>query len=247
MGKAAHWRKQGAVAVLAMEEREGRNTFTRRLIADLMAAFDEIGRDQSVRAVVIHGYDAYFCCGGTRDELLGIYEGRVSFADLPFYDLPLRCEIPVVAAMQGHALGGGLAFGCYADLLVMGDSCVYSANFMKYGFTPGMGATLIVPHRLGALLGGEMLWTARSYRGAELAQRGAPATIVKKDRVIETAMDLARELADKPRVALTALKAELARELKERLPATIARELAMHETTFSQPEVRRRIESLFGE
>ena len=83
----------------------------------------------------------------------------------------------MISAMQGHALGGGLAFGCFADIIVMGVECIYSANFMKYGFTPGMGATYIIPRKFGEVLGTEMLLTAKNYYGSELKERGASAKI----------------------------------------------------------------------
>ncbi len=234
------------IAVVAMEDRGSGNTFTPALIDGLMRAFQAIGQHPHAKVVVIHGYDSYFCCGGTKDELLGIAEGRLRFDDLPFFDLLLQCELPVIAAMQGHAIGGGLVFGCYADLLVMGEENLYGAVFMKYGFTPGMGGTVVLPRKFGEVLGTEMLFTSRNYHGRELKQRGLPARVVPKAQVIDTAMALARELADKPRVSLMSLKNHLAAGLRRELPAVVRQELAMHELTFAQPEVRERIERLFG-
>src|SRR5690606_32652185 len=120
-------------------------TFTAGVIEGLERAFVAIAERKDLKVVVLHGYDNYFCCGGTKEELLGIHEGRIAFSDRPFYELPLRCELPVIAAMQGHALGGGLVLGCYADIMVLAEECMYGAVFMKYGFTPGMGGTFILP------------------------------------------------------------------------------------------------------
>lgn len=234
------------IATVAMEERTHRNTFSHALIDGLLAAFAAIGENPAVKAVVIHGYDNYFCCGGNQAELLGIYEGRITFSDLPIYRLLLDCPVPTISAMQGHALGGGLAFGCYADLMVMAEESLYSANFMKYGFTPGMGATYIIPHRFGGLLGEELLYSANNYHGGELRARGIPAKVVKKQDVISTAMTLAQDLADKPLVSLKLLKAQLTQRIKTELPAVIEQELAMHKISFAQPEVKERIETLFG-
>ena len=197
------------VAVVAIQDRVARNTFSPAVIDGLERAFGAIGADPALRAVVLHGYDNYFCSGGTREELIAIHEGVLQFSDVPFFDLPMRCEIPVIAAMQGHALGGGLVLGCYADMMVMAEECMYGAVFMKYGFTPGMGATCMVPARLGSLLGNEMLLTAKNYFGRELRQRGVPARVVSRHEVIPAAMALAASLADKPRHALVALKRHL--------------------------------------
>ncbi|MCP4995665.1 MAG: enoyl-CoA hydratase, partial [Gammaproteobacteria bacterium] len=72
------------------------------------------------------------------------------------------------------------------------------------------------------------------------------AKVVRKSEVIATAMALARDLADKPLVSLKLLKAHLTQTIKAELPAIIEQELAMHEVSFAQPEVRDRIETLFG-
>lgn len=238
--------REDTIAVVAMEEKEWGNTFTKRFKHDLMATFEEIAMDGALKVVVIHGYDPYFCCGGTQEELLEILEGKATFADLPFYNLLSRCELPVIAAMSGHAVGGGLVFGCYADIIVMGEQCIYSANFMKYGFTPGMGGTFIIPYRLGNTLGYEMLMTAENYQGISLKERGAPVRIVKKPDVIATAMKIAKGLANKPVESLKLLKQHMTRQIRAELPDTIKQELEMHDVTFTIPEVRNRIETLFG-
>ena len=246
MNRVVNLSREGAVAVVAMEEREWKNTFSEPLKHDLIATFAEIAADASLKAVVIHGYDPYFCCGGTKQELLDILEGRVTFADLPFYNLLSECELPVISAMSGHALGGGLVFGCYADIIVMAEQCMYSTNFMKYGFTPGMGATFIVPYRLGSSLGHEMLLTAENYHGMALKQRGAPVRVVPKVEVIPLAKKMAQGLAAKPLASLKLLKRHMTRHIRAALPAVIQQELAMHDLSFAIPEVRSRIETLFG-
>jgi polyketide biosynthesis enoyl-CoA hydratase PksI len=196
--------------------------------------------------VVVHGYGSIFCPGGTRDELLGIFEGRIKFDDLPLYRLFLDCPVPVIAAMQGHELGGGLAMGLFADMVILAEESLYSANFMKYGFTPGMGATLVLPARFGSLLANEMMFSAGSHHGGELARRGVGCRVLKRVEVIPAARKLAREIADKPDVSVRMLKAHLAAPLREALPRSVAAELEMHGTTFVQPVVRQRIEALFG-
>jgi polyketide biosynthesis enoyl-CoA hydratase PksI len=117
---------------------------------------------------------------------------------------------------------------------------------MKYGFTPGMGATYIVPLKLGTALGHEMLFLARTYRGEELKQRGAPFCVLPRAEVLPEAMKMARQLAEKPRLSLIALKDHLVADQRQRLPDIIKSEVAMHAQTFHQDEVKQNILSLFG-
>jgi polyketide biosynthesis enoyl-CoA hydratase PksI len=117
---------------------------------------------------------------------------------------------------------------------------------MKYGFTPGMGATFILPQKLGIGLAEEMLLTAKNYRGEELKQRGIPFPVVPRAEVESYALELAKTVAEKPRVSLVTLKDHLVAPLREKLSGFIAKEVEMHAKTMHQPEVRDRIEALFG-
>jgi polyketide biosynthesis enoyl-CoA hydratase PksI len=234
------------IVQLTMQDREHKNTFSRRLIAALMDAFQVISKDTRYRVVILTGYDTYFCSGGTQEALTMLHEGKGKFSDGNLYSLPLECEIPVIAAMQGHGIGGGFVFGLFADFVVLSRESVYTTNFMKYGFTPGMGATHVVPQKLGISLAQEMLLSARNFRGEELARRGVPFPVVPRVEVLPYAQQLAQDIAEKPRDSLITLKSHLVRASREQLPAVIEQEIAMHELTFHQPEVKERIERLFG-
>ena len=247
MTDVVHLRMRGgSIAVIEMADRAGRNTFTRALVGGLGDALGRVARDPAIKVVVIHGYDTIFCAGGTLEELLTLAEHKVTFDAHDFYRALLDCPVPVIAAMQGHALGGGLVFGLYADLIVMAQESLYSANFMKYGITPGMGATLLLPQKLGVPLAHEMLFSARGYHGGVLRDRGVGFPVVPRADVIATALKLAEDLADKSDVALRMLKQALNHRLMLDLPDAIAREKAMHETSFAQPDIAARNADRFG-
>ncbi len=235
-----------SIALVEMMDRVGRNTFTRDLVGGLAHAFTAIGDAAEAKVVVIQGYDHIFCAGGTEEELIGIADRKQKFDEAGFYRMLLDCPLPVVAAMQGHALGGGLVFGLYADLVVLAAEALYSANFMKYGFTPGMGATHLLPLKLGQPLASEMLFSAAGYHGGALRERGIGFPVVPRTEVVPTAMRLARDLADKPRLSLCLLKETLTAPLKTALPAVVEREMAMHDLTFAQPDIKERISGRFG-
>ncbi|RBL89857.1 polyketide synthase [Chitinophaga flava] len=232
---------------ITMEDRSSRNTFSKELMSGLISVFEEIKQNNTYKVAILTGYENYFCCGGAKEELLRIFKKEIKFNDLNFFTLPLDCDIPVISAMQGHGIGGGFVLGLYADFTILGIENIYTTNFMKYGFTPGMGGTLMVPLRLGDAVGTEMLFSARNYRGEELKERGVSLKVVPKSLVLKEAMDLARSLAEKPRLSLITLKKHLAAGIRAKLPEVIAQELKMHDTTFHQPEVMERIEALFGQ
>lgn len=234
------------VLQIRMQDRASKNTFSGALTEGLMDAFAQVEREPECRVVILTGYDNYFASGGTQEQLLKLSAGRGAFTDRALYSLPLLCPVPVISAMQGHGIGGGFVLGVFADLVVLARESIYTTNFMRYGFTPGMGATFILPQKLGIALATEMMLTADNYRGEELHQRGIPFPVVPREKVMAHALELARALADKPRVSLVALKAHLTTHLRDGLPGMVAQEVAMHAVTFAQPEVKARIATLFG-
>ncbi|MFE6775899.1 polyketide synthase [Streptomyces sp. NPDC057702] len=239
------------VAQITMADQENKNTFTGDLLAGLGRAFQRIEADERYRAVILTGYGSFFCSGGTREVLLDIHAGESTFQakddGVPnAYSLPLECPVPVISAMQGHAIGGGLSMGLFADFVILSRESIYTANFMKYGFTPGFGSTRVFPAKLGLALAQEFLLTGRTFRGAELAERGVPYPVRPRKDVLPAALELAESLAEKPRRSLVLLKEHLVRELREQLPGVIERELAMHEVTFHQPEVKELLLSRYG-
>ena len=234
------------IVLVTMEDRTSKNTFSMEIAEGLIDAFRTISVNPNYKAVILTGYDSYFASGGTKDSLLLLSAGKGKFTDVDLYSLALNCPIPVIAAMQGHGIGGGFALGMFADFPILSRESVYTTNFMKYGFTPGMGATFILPRKLGICLAQEMMMTARTYRGEELQKRGVPFPVLPRAEVMPYALGLARDLAEKPRISLVTLKDHLVASLREGLPAVIEQEVVMHETTFHRPEVKDRIEALFG-
>jgi polyketide biosynthesis enoyl-CoA hydratase PksI len=239
------------VAQVTMEDTAHKNTFTMDLLTGLGRAFTRVQSDERYKVLVLTGYGNYFCSGGTREALLDIQAGNSTFLTSDgqpnVYSMPLDCPIPVISAMQGHAVGGGLSMGLFADFVILARESIYTANFMKYGFTPGFGSTCVFPTKLGLPLAEDFLLTGRTFRGADLAERGVPFEVRPRRDVLPAALDLAQNLAEKPRTSLITLKNHLVRDLRERLPGVIEQELAMHEVTFHQPEVKELLITRYGE
>jgi polyketide biosynthesis enoyl-CoA hydratase PksI len=234
------------IALITMQDEVHKNTFTEELALGLIQAFKEVQANSNYKVVVLTGYDTYFSSGGTQESLLAIYEDKAKCTDLNIHSLALNCKIPVISAMQGHGIGGGFVLGLFADFVVLSRESIYTANFMKYGFTPGMGATFILTEKLGFSLAQELLLSAGNYRGADFQRRGVPFTVLPRAEVLGHALKLARQVAEKPRASLIILKDHLVTRLREQLPKVVEQEIAMHDKTFHQTEVKDRIVSLFG-
>ncbi len=224
--------RDNGVLVVRMVDREAKNMYSPALIRGLEEVFAHIEASDDCRAVVLCGYDTYFACGGTRDSLLAIQEGSAKFTDAKIYQLPMSCSVPVVAAMQGHAIGGGWTLGMFADLCVFSAESRYISPYMQYGFTPGAGSTLIFPATLGPDLARETLFAAVEHSGSELRAKGLPHACVPRVEVLPHALALADAIAARAPADVRALKRYFAGPGLAAIEDTYTRELAMHAQSF---------------
>jgi polyketide biosynthesis enoyl-CoA hydratase PksI len=227
------------IALVMMRDDDAANMFTPDLLAGLRKSFSEIERRPEAKVVVVTGTDTWFCCGGTPEDLARMRDGRASFFGIDGFRLLLDCSLPTIAAMQGHAVGGGLTFGLYADVTLLSQTSYYSANFMEHGLTPGIGTTYLLPKKLGAALGAEMMLTAQRYQGRDLAARGVHLEVLEKGAVLERAFAIAREMAKSPRRQLELLKRRSTEETLRELPRVLREEDSMHAQCFPRPKHRR--------
>ncbi|MET0322123.1 MAG: polyketide synthase, partial [Duganella sp.] len=236
------------VAVIALRDPGHRNAFTDALVDGVSKAFAAVAALPQAKVLVLTGDAGYFSTGGTRASLLAIQSGQARFTDIDIYGMPATLAIPVIAAMQGHAVGAGWALGMFCDIVVCSAQHTYSSPYMQYGFTPGAGATLVFPARLGRDLGHEILYCARQYSGEELRARGAPCQVVAAAEVLPRALSLAAQLARHERSALAAVKRDVNAGINRRRDAIFAQEQAMHQQSFvGSAEVLARIGRHFGD
>ena len=234
------------VLEIALHDREAKNMFSDALVSGAMEAFAHVA-STAYKVVVLTGYDSYFASGGTKESLLAIQSGTAKFTDFKIFQLAMQCEVPVIAAMQGHGIGAGWSLGMFADVVLFGEESHYVSPYMNYGFTPGAGSTLMVPTRLGQDLGRESLLTGHEYVGRELGARGIAQRVLPREQVLAEAHALARRMARSTRGVLKALKRQWTASLLARVEETYAQELSMHDETFvGRADTRALIEGRFA-
>jgi polyketide biosynthesis enoyl-CoA hydratase PksI len=234
------------VALVQMRDEAGRNALSRELTADLESALREAGGDQRVRVVILAGLPEYFCTGASQAVLEEAIAGSIAPGELllprTIFDVP----VPVIAAMEGHAIGGGFAIGLCADILVAARESWYACNFMNYGFTPGMGTTALAADLFGPAIAAEMLFTGRRFKGSELERGGGFNHVLPRVVVMAKARDLADRIAEKPAISLRALKAATVAPRRDLFERARVSEIAMHELTFARAETRQRLRDDYG-
>jgi polyketide biosynthesis enoyl-CoA hydratase PksI len=233
---------------LAMHDAAGKNVFSERFAGELIAAIDELSNKLRPAVVVLKGLPEVFAGGGDKKALVGLAEGNVTTQDLVISEKLVAAPFVLVAAMEGHAVGGGLMLACASDIVLAAEESRYGAVFMSMGFTPGMGCTTLLPELVGPFIANEMMYTAKRFRGGELAGRGVNINyILPREQVLPKAVDIARQIAEKNPKSVRLLKRALASRKKKLLIDARAQEDLMHELSFSFPETKAIIKEFYVE
>lgn len=210
-------------------------------IRALRALVTELDGTSEVRALVLEGGDRHFSAGATLDTLVDPDAAeRIHALVGEAARLLLAIPVPTVAAMCGHALGGGLMYGLWCDCAFLATEALYGANFVDLGFTPGMGSTALLPELLGPALARELLLTGRVVTGRELAALapGFAHAIVPRAEVRDRAFALADELARPPAAAVRLAKAQLAERRRATLDEALRGERNVHRLVFGRADTR---------
>lgn len=238
--------KASGVAELEMCDTERRNQFTDDFIDSFICSLGEI-EEHRPHVLIVSGLDDVFCGGADQKTLLDLCDGKVAVKDLEISERLIALPFPVVAAMTGHAIGGGLAIGLCSDMMVLARESRYGAVFMNLGFTPGMGTTELLPMAFGPYVASEMMLGAKLFRGSELADRGAQVNaIVPKKDVYRRAWQIALQITEKPLDSVYVLKYSLSVDKRKRLLEARRNEDLMHRVTFALPETRGLIEERYN-
>jgi enoyl-CoA hydratase/carnithine racemase len=198
-----------------------------RGLADALAALDD---EPECRAVVLSSDGKAFCAGA---DLAGGEGGGVGGSTpdplREFYDQALRLfasRKPIVAAIQGAAIGAGLGLAVAADFRIASPEARFSANFTKLGYHPGFALTHTLPRLVGAQRAALMLLTSRRFKAEEVLPWGLIDEIVPADALRASARRLAEEIAENAPLALLATRKTLRAEQLAAATAAILREHA---------------------
>lgn len=234
------------VATVEMRDAPGKNALSEPFVAELLVALAEVAACERARVVVLLGLPEVFCSGASREVLAQVLDGAIVPSDLQLAREVLDLPLPVIAAMEGHAIGGGLALGLCADLVLIARESRYGCSFMNMGFTPGMGLTRLLEQVVAPTIAHEMLYSGEAVKGARFEGRSTFNDVLPRAQVRERAFALAARIAEKPRPALVALKRVLSQPKREAFEASRSAEALLHQITLAdRATVRQLIEEHF--
>jgi enoyl-CoA hydratase/carnithine racemase len=207
------------------------NFFDKALIAEISAAFESFDRDPQCRAIVLAAQGKAFCAGAdfsNRPETGAAAEGDGKHLYKEATRL-FRIRKPIVAAVHGAAVGGGLGLALVADFRVTCSEARFSANFNRLGFHPGFGLTTTLPRLVGPQQAALLFYTGRRIAGDEAVRIGLADLLVAQSEVRTAAQALALEIAQSAPLAVMSTRETLRRGLADAIAASTERELVEQE------------------
>lgn len=209
--------RDAATAVLTLNRPAALNALTVAMGHEFQSAMKE-ARERGARAIVLTGAGRAFCAGGDLREMreMAEKEGRLQ----AFFDEPLtlihecvrlirETPVPVIAAVNGVATGGGCNFALACDLVLAAESAQFNQAFIKIGLTPDCGGTFILPRLVGWKRATELLMTGDMIDAKQAEALGMINRTVPDEELMPEALKLANRLASAPTLALARIKSML--------------------------------------
>lgn len=225
------YEQDGHIVTLTLNDPERRNPLTgNTAVQELVAAIDRIEADASVRAVILTGAGSAFCSGGNvRDmdrhasgdmtgmEIRQEYRRGIQRLPLALFNL----EVPVIAAVNGPAIGAGLDLACMCDIRIASESARFAESFVKLGIIPGDGGAWLLPRIIGLSRAAELTFTGQMIDAQQALAWNLVSQVVPGESLMETARGIANAIAANPPHAVRMAKRLIREGMHSRLDTVL--------------------------
>ena len=196
---------RGNVQIMTLSNPEARNAATLEMAEAMVAALDALDSNPALQVGIVTGAGGTFCAGM---DLKGFLQGkRPSIAGRGFCGLTQKPpRKPLIAAVEGHALGGGCELAMHCDLIVAGASARFAQPEIRVGVMPGAGGTQRLVRAVGKFQALRMLFTGCTVRAPEALAIGLVSEVAADGQALDRALELARQIAGLPPLALAQIK-----------------------------------------
>ncbi|MBU2648652.1 enoyl-CoA hydratase/isomerase family protein [bacterium] len=229
--KTIAWQRDGHIGILTLNQPDSMNALSPRLSAELADCVDRIPDEKNLRVVIFTGAGKAFSAGGDMDSFLLRSIARQEnggAGDLFSNSMSrrfLKIEIPVIAAINGAAIGGGFTLALTCDLRIAAESARFGAVFARVGLSPEYGSSYLLSRIIGLTKASELVLTARIFDAGEALDIGLLNEVTTPDNLLPRARELAGQIAALPPVAIRMAK----RTLRHGLESTLSQALDYEE------------------
>ena len=238
---AVHFEAQNDIAIVTLDRPEVANAIDRPTAEELAGAFRRFEADAALSVAVLTGAHGTFCAGADLKAMREPGMPRASRVapdgDGPVGPTRMLLTKPVIAAVEGHAVAGGLELAAWCDLRVAAEDAVFGVYCRRWGIPLMDGGTLRLTRLLGHSHALDLILTGRGVSGEEALRMGIANRLVPKGKAFEAALALAREIASKPQAAVRSDRMSSYEQWSLDIPSALLREYEHGMATLSTREL----------
>ncbi len=196
--------KEGMIGTITLNRPQAMNALSNKLVTELISALADFEKDEGVRCLVITGSEKAFSAGADIKEMAGMTAVQMTMTGhfFPLWDKVGRYPKPIVGALSGFVLGGGLELAMSFDVLVASETAQFGQPEIDIGVMPGGGGTQRLTRAVGKYKAMEMILTGERIGAEEAKTLGLVSRVVPKESYLEEAKKVANEIASKSPVAV---------------------------------------------
>lgn len=238
----------GGIRTILLDRQDRLNAVNQELADALPQALADAAGNDAVRAVIITGAGRAFCAGLDLKEPAGTPQTTLTDRLDPYMwvgrwvQSVLRCEKPVIAAVNGVAAGAGMGLALACDLRIVANSARFAPGYIRVGLSPDAGVSWFLPRLVGLGRAMELLLTAREVDAPEAERIGLASMVVPDDQVVQRAAEVAERLAAASPIALALTRRALYRGMDATLDQQLAREVEYVRVCAGSPEFTTAVE-----
>jgi enoyl-CoA hydratase/carnithine racemase len=214
----------GSILRVELNRPSKRNAMTSRMYLTLAGVFNDAAKDERTRVVLWHGAGESFCAGNDIEDFLKNPPGPGESPQARLMNVLIDFDKPLVAAVQGAAIGGGTTMLTHCDFVYAGESAKFQMPFVNLAVVPEFGSSCSVPARVGHIRAAELILLGLPFDAKRAAELGFVTQVVPDQKLLATATETARKLASKPAGALQASKRLMKQPFRERIKAAMKAE-----------------------
>ena len=216
--------QNGSILRVELNRPAKRNAMTSSMYVALADIFNDAVKDEHTRVVLWHGAGDSFCAGNDIEDFVKNPPGPGDSPQFRLMNALINFDKPLIAAVQGAAIGGGTTMLTHCDFVYAGASAKFKMPFINLGVVPEFGSSCSIPARIGHIRAAELILLGLPFDAQRAAELGLVTQIVSDQNLLATATETARKLAAKPAGALQASKRLLKRPFREQIKAAMKAE-----------------------
>jgi len=236
----------GNILRIQLNRPDKKNAMTSSMCITMAEFLEDAAKDDQIRVVLWHAAGDSFCAGNDLEDFIKNPPGSGESPQSRLIHALINFEKPLVAAVQGAAIGGGTTMLAHCDFVYAGESAKFQLPFVNLALVPEFGSSYLLPLRFGYTRAAELILLGGPFDASRAAELGLVTRVVPDQSLLATATETARTLAAKPAAAVQASKRLMKRALREQLEQAVKLELEVFAERVRSDDAKQAFSAFFA-